>query len=622
MAKKKKHTKKTSKVTQTKPKSPKWPGLVVALLGFLLYANTLTNDYCLDDYSVIKDNYVVKQGTKGIPTLLKTNYRYGYWMSKGTLYRPLTMVMFALEWQMVPDQPFWGHLINILFFAWSGWLLFQFLARLFGDHYPWLPLVVSLIFIAHPVHTEVVANIKSRDEIMAFFLGLAGLFYLVKYVDTGKLLHVVFSILLYGLSLFAKESAITWLAIYPLTIWFFRHTQRKKMGAVALYLIPTLIFLGLRRSIIGGGVNVAGVSILDNFFAQAEGTSYYGSALYMVFRYLKVLFLPTELVSDLGFNQIPVTGLGNVAVVSMILLILGAGYFVARAFIQKAEKPNILAYGILFFAITFSIYSNLLVTIGSSYGERFLYIPSLGFALVAGYGLYWLAQKLKKPLTPQISNPVFIGLLLLLLAYTVKTIKRNKDWYDSGTLYAADVVKSPNSAKLNYHHGMELGKKGNQMKGQQQLNQYRKALSFFEKAISIYPKYADAYGLKGLYYFKLKDFDKAMEAYHLAIKYNANNATVYNNMGIIYFQKGDVQNAEKVYKLALKYNPRFVDAYRNLGAVYGSTKRFAQAIEQFKKGLQYDPNNQTLLKYIGTAYRDLGKPELGKPYLDRVKGLR
>lgn len=595
----------------------KWYGIIIAVLAFVLYVNTLSHDYCLDDFSVIKENYVVKKGD--YKTIFTTHYRYGYWSSKGTLYRPLTLAMFAAEWKLMPDKPFLSHLINVLFFAWTGWLIFQFLSLLFKGKYRWLPLIVGLLFVAHPVHTEVVANIKSRDEIMAFFLGLAALYYLIKFVDYQKIWTLVSSILLFALALFAKESAITWLGIYPLTIWFFRKEQWKKAGLIAIYLIPTGIFLGIRSSIIGSSIDVASVNILDNFFAQASPGEYYGSALYMVFKYLWTLVLPTELVSDLGMNQIPLKSLGNPGALLGVAVIIGSIYYIVKHLMSKSKETSLVAYGLLFFAISFSIYSNLVVTIGSSYGERFLYIPSFGFALVMGYGLLMLAQKIKKPFAPNFSSPVFLGLLVVLLLYAVKTIQRNKDWYDSATLYAADVVKSPNSAKLNYHHGLEVGKAGNSLKGQAQITQYKKALGFFAKAVSINPKYSDAYAQQGLYYFRLKDYDKAMASYNLAIKNNANAPNAYNNMGIIYFERGDIKNAERVYKLALKYNPRFVDAYRNLGAVYGSTKRFEQAIEQFKKGLEIDPNNKTLLKYVGLSYRDMGKPELGLPYLERAK---
>ncbi len=597
-----------------------WRPWLLALLAFLLYANTLGHDYCLDDFSVIKDNFVVKQGVKGIPTLLKTHYRYGYWTSKATLYRPLTLVMFAIEWQLAPDNPFPGHLLNVLFYALTIWLLYHFLTSLIGKTYAPLALVITALYAFHPVHTEVVANIKSRDEIMAFLLGLAGLHALIKYAGSQKTKYLLAALLTYTLALFAKESAVTWLAIYPLTIFWFRRTDWTRVRLPLLaFLAPTLIFLMIRKSIIGSVGDVASVSVLDNFFAQTHGGEYYGSALYMVGRYLWVLLFPARLVSDLGFNQIPVHHLGHPAVLAVIAVILGAAYWIYRMINKQNMLWRLSAYGLLFFAISFSIYSNLIVKIGSSYGERFLYMPSLGFAIVLGTLIYAIARKMKKPFDA--SNPVFWLWTAILAAYAVRTVTRNPAWYDSATLYATDIVQSPRSAKLNYHHGLETGKKGKNLSGEARNLQYKKAISFFQKAIEIYPKYSDAYGLMGLYYYRLGDKEKAMQAYEKAIQYNLNSPNVYSNMGIIYFERRDFANAERVYKLALKYNPRFVDAYRNLGAVYAMTGRFDQAIEQFKKGLQYDPDNITLLKYLASAYRDKGQPQRGAPYLQKAARL-
>lgn len=609
MSKKKKRVQsKVTAPTHTPIKKPnRWYGLALAALAFLIYANTLSHDYCLDDYSAIKENRYVKQGLSSTTTLLTTHYRAGYWNSKGTLYRPLSLILFAGEWGVAPDKPGLSHFINVFFFGATGWLLFQFLSRLFDRRYYWLPLFISLIFITHPIHTEVVANIKSRDEIMAFFLGLAGLFYLVKFVDHRKILNLVLSILFYALSLFSKESAITWLAIYPLALLFFRKESTPKVAAwIALYLIPTGIFLLIRSRILGSVVNVK-PDIVDNFFTTAQNIStgqYYGSAGYMVFEYLKSLFLPFHLVSEKGYSQIPIMGMGNMGAILVASLMLGSIYLLVRTFRQKNEWLKIIGFGILIFGASFSIYSNLIIEIGSSYAERFLYMPSLGFSIIVGTSLYWLAQKYGKSKPITLSNPGFIFLLVLSLLFSVLTINRNKAWYDSATLYASDVLKSPNSAKLNYHHGLEVGKKGNTLKGQAQTNQYKKALSFFQKAIKIYPAYSDAHGQVGLYHYKLQENDKALESYLISTKLKP-NANAYSNMGIIYFQRGDLKNAEKVYKLALKYEPSFIDAYRNLGAVYGSTQRFKLAIEQFKKGLSYDPDNKILKQYLASAQKDL-----------------
>src|SRR6187455_424646 len=87
---------------------------VVGLFGFLLYANTLSHGYVLDDFSAIKENNIVRQGTAAIPEIFKTSYRQGYLSVKDGLYRPLSLALFAIEWNYFPDQPGASHFINVL----------------------------------------------------------------------------------------------------------------------------------------------------------------------------------------------------------------------------------------------------------------------------------------------------------------------------------------------------------------------------------------------------------------------------------------------------------------------------------------------------------------------------
>lgn len=80
--------------------------------------------------------------------------------------------------------------------------------------------------------------------------------------------------------------------------------------------------------------------------------------------------------------------------------------------------------------------------------------------------------------------------------------------------------------------------------------------------------------------------------------------------------------AEEVYRKAVQYDPRFVDARRNLGAVLAMKGQFKEALEQWEEGLKYDPNNLTLLEYMVNGYRDMGQPEKGQPYADRLAALK
>ena len=188
--------------TKRTPISNLIPALVIGFLAFVLYANTLSHSYALDDFSVIKDNYVTQQGIQGIPTIMKTSYRYGYWNSNGTLYRPVSLITFALEWQIAPDSPGLSHFVNILLYALSGMLLFFTLSKILKKYNILLPFLATVFFIAHPIHTEVVANIKSRDEILAFFFCVGALYYLWDYLKTNNVKHIVLAIGAYVLAMF------------------------------------------------------------------------------------------------------------------------------------------------------------------------------------------------------------------------------------------------------------------------------------------------------------------------------------------------------------------------------------------------------------------------------------
>src|ERR1700733_11899449 len=140
-------------------------GIIAALFGFILYASTIGHDYCLDDVAVIKSNSFTQMGVSGIPTLLRTYYWQGSCNINAGLYRPLSMILFAIEWQFFPNAPHVYHFVNVLLHALIGYLLFSLLTKLFAKTNLVFPFIVTLLFLAHPIHTEVVANIKSADEL-------------------------------------------------------------------------------------------------------------------------------------------------------------------------------------------------------------------------------------------------------------------------------------------------------------------------------------------------------------------------------------------------------------------------------------------------------------------------
>ncbi len=198
----------------------KYLGLLLAAIAFLLYANTLNHDYTVDDGTVMQNNKIVKKGVSAIPEIFTTAYRKGFWDRNESLYRPLSVAMFAVEWQIAPENPSIGHWVNVLLYVLTAWVLFRFLVNLFKDD--WLfAFIATLIYVIHPIHTEVVANIKSRDEILCFLFLILSFNSFLKFLDRAKPFYALGVLFYFILSLLSKESSVTAIAIFPLIAYFF-----------------------------------------------------------------------------------------------------------------------------------------------------------------------------------------------------------------------------------------------------------------------------------------------------------------------------------------------------------------------------------------------------------------
>jgi Tfp pilus assembly protein PilF len=599
-------------------------GLIAAALGFLLYVNTFGHYYTLDDYSSIKDNWVVKGGLKNLGIIFSTEYRYGTWNSPGSLYRPIPLAMFAFEWQLAPDKPFISHFLNVALYAMTGWALWITWRRILVQYPQALVAMTVLFFMAHPIHTEVVCNIKSRDEIMALLFGTLSMYAIWRYLENKRVEWIIAALVSYGIAMFSKEGAIMFIFIFPLTIWYFTNKSMSEVLRIGgLMLIPALGFLLVRASVLGSQPAQEIYSILDNFMVGAANkASQLASSFMMCGKYLWTLILPHPLVCDMGYPQYKAVGFDDWRALLGFFVYLGMGIWA----LMNMGKKHILSYAILFYLICFSLFSNVLFLIGTSYGERLQYMPSFGFALALAWGICKLFKidELRNIWNPNGKGAAIWGFAGVIIAlYSIKTITRNPAWENSATLYAADLPNSPNCAKLNYHNALEVARvamdeKTGVVKDRAGLE---KAVECYNKCIKLYPEYHDAFGGRGIAYFRLGQYDKAFDDYQISLKHRPNNAPVLSNMGYIYFMRGQLDKAEEVYNESIKYDPRFVDARRNLGAVLAMKKDFNAAIVQWKEGLKIEPDNPTLLFYIGSAYRDMGQPEKSTEWLERAYAI-
>lgn len=628
---------------------PKKLSLMLAILcaatGFFLYINTLGHSYVVDDDTVMQKNEIVKQGVKSIPEIFITPYRKGFWDRQEGIYRPLPLSMFAFEWQIAPAKPVLGHLVNILLYALTGFVLFFTLKRMMSKYSLFIPFFATLLFMAHPVHTEVVANIKSRDEILCFLFLMLSLYFLTGYCKSEKRKPgaIISSVVCFLLALLSKESAVTFLIVFPLVIYFFTGLRTKKIIQYsALFLIPLSISIGLRFYALKGINNQAELLPINNSLVVAENkASQVATAVKITGKYAALLFFPHPLVYDYSYNQIPNVTFGDKTVLICILVYTALMIYVVRTFREK----NIFAFCLLYFFITISLVSNLVILIESTMGERFLFTTSLGFCIALPLLLSALFKmdpknknigSIKKIFAG--SKPVSFVLIVILLLYSVKTMSRNADWKTNFSLLKKDVKNSPNSARIHYAYGAEIFFKHaiDEKDPSRRSGLVDQAIVQLERGVSILPTYAEAFYNLGLAYTEKKDSSNALRcfeaarnlkewkepdffvfsalAFGLAKRYDAafsdfqtaanldpGKKETYSNWGNYLCEAGRVSEAIEKLKKAIAIDPEYADALYNMGNVYAQTGNYSEAITWYEKVLTFDANYADAYNNIGNC---------------------
>ena len=458
---------KTSLEASKQPYNERLIYFFLAGLAFLLYLNTLGHQFAFDDSIVITENAFTKKGFGGIFDLITRDFFEGIYGEQGMdltggRYRPLSLVMFAIEYQFFPNSPWIGHFLNILFYALTGMLMYYVLKKWLSKiaHGKLMAFLCTLLFIIHPIHTEVVANIKSRDEIMALFLLLGSLHFIHKHLATQKISNLVIAQLCFFLSMSSKENAFTYVLILPAALMVLKKYAFKK---AITYGIPFLItglgyvllrYLMLHKDIQPGMLIGENPDIMENPFFGASLIQKLATIGWIMMDYFKLLFFPHPLSFDYSFNQIPWVDFSEPMAILGWMISLGLLAYSAI----MIWKKNIMALCIVMFFAPLSLVLNLFFNIGAPMADRFLYLPSFGFCLAISL-LLTRCLKSDKASLKGMSKPFVLLTASIVLLSSFKVYNRNEDWYDNDQLFAADVHAVPNSAKIHYYHANSLLKK-------------------------------------------------------------------------------------------------------------------------------------------------------------------
>jgi Flp pilus assembly protein TadD len=580
----------------------------VLVFSFLLYANTLDLNYALDDTLMITDNSFTKKGINGIKDIF-TNDAFVGFLGKNNLlpggrYRPLSQVMFAIEYQLFGFNPFIGHLINIILYGLLCMLLFTVLLKVFDRYrsekwFLYFPLFATLLFAAHPLHTEVVANIKGRDEIMCLIASLGALYFSLKYIDNKKIYNLILSFFILFLGILSKENAVTFVAIIPLCIFFYKKVSFKEYAIIILPLLLAFIAsFALRTAFIGFRAKYVETELLNNPFLFATTAEKYATIMLTWLKYLWLTFFPYTLTHDYYPKQIPIIGWSDPRAFLTFILFAALTIF---AFI-KLRKKNFYAFGIAFFILSFSISSNLVFNIGTFMNERFLFTPLLGFTIIVSYFLNKDLLKFSK----NNFNIIISIFLLIMFAYSIRTITRNRVWKDDLTLFTTDVIVSTNSNKCNTSAGGKLLEKADSTADETEKSKYiNRAIFYLNKANEIYPQNQNSWLLLGNAYAKLSNYSDSRKCYDFCMKLNPKDEKALNNMLYIAqksYNEKQYRESLITYSYLLKRKPTETDYIYFSGLNYRGLNKFDSAIYCLNKVLEIKPANSEAYSRLGEIY--------------------
>jgi Flp pilus assembly protein TadD len=285
---------------------------------------------------------------------------------------------------------------------------------------------------------------------------------------------------------------------------------------------------------------------------------------------------------------------------------------------RRAAWP--LAFGFAWFAVALLPVANL-VPLSTFMAEHWLYVPSMGLFMAAGWGLSRLASRAGRP-------TAIVVLAVLIAAYGVRSARRNLEWRDDRTFYEATLRLAPDSARVHSNLGRVYWTSGDVERAKrefaraielrpdswqtadthndlgviyQQEGRHPEAVQEFRRAIELFPRNAGPYVNLATSLEALGRVPDAQQALEHAIALNSGLDSAYTNLGNIFFNRGEVSRARDLYLKAVTLNPEDADNYNNLGSAYFAERRFDLAVKSFRTALQLNSRSEVARRNLDTA---------------------
>jgi protein O-mannosyl-transferase len=484
------------------------PCLILVALAFLLYASSLSYQYILDDQMVITENQYTQKGFSGLYDIFTHDSFEGYFKNlnnplEGGRYRPLSVATFAIEIGLFgKNHPGISHFINVLLYGLIVVLVYRVLLYFFPSQkqnkwYRGIPFIAALIYLVHPLHVEVVANIKGRDELLALAGSFLALYASFRYAENEQKKWWWASGLFLFLAMLAKENAITFLAVIPLSLWFvYKLPVNKILIAVVPLALAFMAFVILRYEALGYVVSTGKpiTDLINNPFLHATLNEKYATIFLTLGWYLKLLLLPHPLSADYYPYHVPLVSWSDWRVIFSLAVYLLLGLLA----ILNLKQRKWYAYWILYFLLTLSIVSNLFISVGTFMNERFMFMPSVSMSVALAF---LVAYFLNSPGETKVNWRFVPGILIalvIIVGFGLLSFIRIPDWKNALALNTSAVRVSPNSARANLFYATSLREDVYpNIKGSEAKDSLTDTIEhYLFKALAIHPTYGEAWMMR------------------------------------------------------------------------------------------------------------------------------
>jgi tetratricopeptide (TPR) repeat protein len=560
----------------------------------VLYGNSIKNQYALDDEYVV-NNDLVKQGISAIPTIFTSYYSGNEKEQYG--YRPIARSIFAIEYQVFGENKKAFHIINILLYILLCWLLYSTFS-LFRESIPLMTIIVaSLLFLFHPVHTEVVNSLKNSEELWCFIFSLLALRFFVSYHLRKNFLNIFAGGTMLYIAFLTKETAFVFFLIIPLFLYFLG--ARKWFVFLSGLTSFVFLFLAYKTS---GWILPEAVSHVENWqnplFADGSLSSKIILTLLSLGHYSWLLLFPNKLLFYYGFNMIPMEGFFTFPVIISLLVHL----FLLVLAVITFKKNKAISMGILFYFLAISLFANYFIPITGIVADRLVFTASWGYCLFLSALLYFLSNQ------RALSKWVTFFILGILVLYGGRTISRNADWKNIETLYKADIPYLNQSAKANDLYASYMLQKAeslikNGRKAFEVKDIIDESLKHFKKVTEIFPGYDNAWNnLGSMYLLYYGDTANGVYAFNKALEANPDIILARHNLAYIYYKSGKLEQAKTALNTVLMKDSMYIPSLFTYGEIMTLEQRYPEAENYFKKILRQDSMHTAALFNMGSIY--------------------